>query len=1427
MNTFTTGDQRDSAVAIDATGNYIVVWQSNGQDGSGYGVYGQRFSAAGAAQGSEFQINAFTTSDQGSPTVAMDAAGDFVVTWQSFGQDGSSNSILARRYNSSGIALAGEFQVNTFTTSAQKSPVIAMNATGAFVIAWQSSGQDGDGYGVYAQRFSAAGSPLAAEFKVNTSTTNAQSAPTVAIDNTGDFVIAWQSSLQDLSGDGVFAQRYSAAGAPQGSEFQVNSFTTSNQQFPSVAMDPAGNFVIAWQSVAQDGSGNGIYAQRFNSAGGSLGSEFGVNVFTTGNQSFPSAASDGSGNFVIGWQSNGQDGIYAQHYDATGIALGTGIQVNTFTNGAQQSTAFAMNLAGNLVASWQSPQDGNALGIYSQRFTKTAGPVVTSVVAGSLPHLVANGDILTDALSSMSLTFTDNLKAAIGGGDSVINPSNWRLTRYGADISNLISVITFGLNSAMSNFVATVAFTQPLGEGVYQLVARQTIFDVTNRSLDGDFDGFAGGNFRRNFAIALPLPAGAEAHVNTHTNGLQDESSIATDAAGNYVIVWSDDTQEGNGRGVFGQRFSAAGVAQGSEFHVNTFTTGNQSSSEVAMDAAGNFVVVWSGSAQGGDKDEVFAQRYNSSGARLGSEFRVNSFTTDNQSIASIAMDAAGDFVVTWQSFSQDGDGFGIYGQRYNAAGSPQGAEFRVNTVTLNNQNECSVAIDSTGDFVVAWTSQNQDGSGQGVFAQRFNSNGTAQGSEFRVNTFTTGEQDQTSVAMDSLGNFVIAWESQSQDGDSLGVFGQRYTSAGGRLGTEFQINSFTTSDQENPRVSMDSGGDFIVVWESQVEDGSSAGIFAQNFTSSGAIQGSEFKVNSITFGSQRDPSVAMNSTGGSVVSWGSPREVGSYGIYAQRYQASVIPILSQIEDVSLNAVATQFTPVTSTLLAFDQDSSNWVGATIQITAGYRSNQDVLGFVNTANISGSFNTNTGILTLTGIDSVSNYRSALRSVTYHNTSNAPDTAATRTIEYQVNDGIANSNVVSRDITVQSASTPPVISGVSGTGTYSENATPLVLAPSLIISDVDSATFVSATVSFTGWQAEDRQNFNNIFALQHTFTQDLVAHTALFTITGIDTVDHYQTLLRSVVYSDVSDAPNTAATRVAIFRVNDGSSSSNVGTRSTVVSPINDPPLLSAIEATPLVYKANDPAFPPQPISSTLLVAEPDSNNLTKATVQITAGYQNDANGHDVLSFTNQSGITGVFDGNTGKLTLTGTSAVGNYRTALRSVTFSTSGSAVNTVDRTLTITGTDDFGTPATSVGISRTVTVSTTNVPPALTGIPATALGYVRGAAATAVGPALFVLDTDSLNLTGATIQVTGNYQNGQDILAVTNGSGITGSFNATTGTLTLTGTSTLANYQTVLRSVTYKTNTSGASSLTRTIAFILNDGLAFSSVATRNVTLT
>jgi Ca2+-binding RTX toxin-like protein len=326
VNTVTANEQSQPTVTALTDGGFVVAWRSLGQDGSGYGVYAQRYNAQGQPVGAEFRVNTVTASDQFEPTVAALADGGFVVAWSSFEQDGSSTGVYAQRYNAGGQPVGAEFRVNTVTASDQFEPTVAALADGGFVVAWMSDGQDGSGYGVYAQRYDAGGQPVGAEFRVNTYTTSSQSQPTVTALTDGGFVVAWSSFEQDGSSTGVYAQRYNAGGQPVGAEFRVNTYTTSSQSQPTVTALTDGGFVVAWRSDGQDGSSDGVYAQRYNAGGQPVGAEFRVNTYTTSSQSQPTVTALTDGGFVVAWRSDGQDGssdgVYAQRYDASGAPVG-------------------------------------------------------------------------------------------------------------------------------------------------------------------------------------------------------------------------------------------------------------------------------------------------------------------------------------------------------------------------------------------------------------------------------------------------------------------------------------------------------------------------------------------------------------------------------------------------------------------------------------------------------------------------------------------------------------------------------------------------------------------------------------------------------------------------------------------------------------------------------------------------------------------------------------------------------------------------------------------------------------------------------------------------------------------------------------------------------------------------------------------------
>ena len=364
-------------IAMDANGNYVVVWMSVGQDGDQGGIYAQRYNAFGVAQGSAFKVNTTTAGDQISPAVAMQGiTGDFVVTWASNGQDGSGWGIYAQRFNAAGVAQGSEFKVNTTTAGDQITPAIGMDDTGGFVIAWSSYGQDAaNTWGIYAQRYTALGALVLGEFRANTTTASDQIKPGVAMDSLGNFAIGWSSYNQDAANSwGYYYQRFLSTGTKVLGETLVNTTTAGDQLRNSSVAAPDGSWIAVWSSSGQDGSGLGVYARRFSATGSPISGEIQVNTTTVGDQTNPSVTTDRYGNFYVTWQSYGQDatntwGIYGQQFTSTGTPLGTEFKVNSTAIGDQVNPTTAMDNLGHLIVVWNGNGVNNTDGVFMQRYS--------------------------------------------------------------------------------------------------------------------------------------------------------------------------------------------------------------------------------------------------------------------------------------------------------------------------------------------------------------------------------------------------------------------------------------------------------------------------------------------------------------------------------------------------------------------------------------------------------------------------------------------------------------------------------------------------------------------------------------------------------------------------------------------------------------------------------------------------------------------------------------------------------------------------------------------------------------------------------------------------------------------------------------------------------------------------------------------------
>ena len=953
VNSNTTGDQIRPSVAGLSDGGFVVTWQVYSQTGDDWGVYGQRYDSGGVAVGSEFQISNSMTTPHWNPAVTSLAGGGFVVTWHSYDQ--GSDEIYGQRYDAGGAAVGSEFQINSYTTAQQGSPSIVGLSDGGFVATWRSSGQDGDSWGVFGQRYDSGGVAVGPEFQINSYTSGQQETPSVAALADGGFVVAWQSKGQDGDLWGVYGQRFDAGGVAVGSEFQVNSTTTGDQYLPSVTGLSGGGFVVAWASLSQDGDSYGIYGQRYDAGGVAVGSEFLINDTTTGLQISPSLSALADGGFVVTWESNGQDGsgrgVYHKFYGPSGLVLTGGDGADALAGGDADDTLIgglgddilsggggADSLDGGGGADVLAGEDGGDTLIGGAGDDILSGGAGDDVLAGGDGSDTLGGGAGSDSLDGGSGLDVAVFSGAVSDYAVVREGTEIRVTGPGApgDVDVLTGIETLRFDdgagvveevaladalpvaldgSAVLASSATVAGQISGNDGqtapellVYALEGTAAHGTVT-MAADGSYSysadaGYTGTDLFR-FSVtdgdgfvdigevSLEIVGGAlvgspESQVNSYTTGDQTEPSVAELAGGGFVVAWASLGQDGDSYGIYGQRYDAGGAAVGSEFQVNSTTASYQSRPSVTGLSDGGFVVTWDSYGQDGDNSGVYGQRYDSGGAAVGSEFQINSTTAGYQGGPSVTDLIDGGFMAIWQSSGQDGDGLGVYGQRYDSGGAAVGSEFRINSTTTAQQGLPFVAALSDGGFVATWRSSVQDGDSWGVFGQRYDSGGVAVGAEFQINSYTTSLQETQSVAGLSDGGFVVAWQSKGQDGDLWGVYGQRFDAGGVAVGSEFQVNSTTTGDQYLPSVTGLSGGGFVVAWASLSQDGDSYGIYGQRYDAGGVAVGSEFLINDTTTGLQISPSLSALADGGFVVTWESNGQDGSgRGVYHKFYGPS------------------------------------------------------------------------------------------------------------------------------------------------------------------------------------------------------------------------------------------------------------------------------------------------------------------------------------------------------------------------------------------------------------------------------------------------------------------------------------------------------------------------------------------------------------
>ncbi|MDW7980060.1 MAG: hypothetical protein RMH97_05790 [Verrucomicrobiales bacterium] len=384
------------------------------------------------------------------------------------------------------------------------------------------------------------------------------------------------------------------------------------------------------------------------------------------------------------------------------------------------------------------------------------------------------------------------------------------------------------------------------------------------------------------------------------------------DAVGNTNggwLVWQDNGADGSGFGIRAVKLNMSFVPTGQYFRVNQLTNHDQEKPKVALLPDGGAVVVWQGGRRGAER--IYARFINSNATFRTGDILVNTYTNEFQTDPAVAVLADGSVLVVWNSYGQDGDLLGIYGQRLSSTGQKLGPEFQVNQFNSNNQRSPSLATLADGRIVAVWVSE----------LQRYAVNATV---DIMGRIYTLGSSgvvpltDEFLVSQDAVclcanpcvapgqdGGFIVTWsqnESRTLTLGSASGTGTRVRSDATSLSTNswdvfariygpdliptsppFRVNAYTQGRQYLPRARA-FGQNYLVVWTSLGQDGSREGIFGQFVTIKGGLIGTEFRVNTSTASQQFHPVIATDGASRFVVVWSQFQAVTGFDLFARVY---------------------------------------------------------------------------------------------------------------------------------------------------------------------------------------------------------------------------------------------------------------------------------------------------------------------------------------------------------------------------------------------------------------------------------------------------------------------------------------------------------------------------------------------------------------
>jgi hypothetical protein len=387
-------------------------------------------------------------------------------------------------------------------------------------------------------------------------------------------------------------------------------------------------------------------------------------------------------------------------------------------------------------------------------------------------------------------------------------------------------------------------------------------------------------------AAAVSVPAGPNFQVNQVTNLIQYQPAVAQDDAGDFAIVWSDDSASPAPATVKIRLYAASGEATTDEIVVAS-TPQSSSPPRAAMTPAGEIAVVWE------DHQVIYLRRFDRHGQAKGETAKALGSPDFSNHSPDVGLDAAGNAFVVWAVAALDN--VIIVLQRLDADDQPLGASEQVNQTAPFPRDIPRLALGAAGSLLVSWNDGRQGGNNIAIQARRYDGPSQTWNAEVAIHPAAPGVFSGSAPILYPDGEGAVVFN------DSVGrqILVRRLDATGTPVGGPVKLGDLGDAGFSSPSAAVGPDGTALVVWQQDFIPLIHAGFFDRSWNP----LGDSFLVSNPTDDSEWQPAVTAGRTGNFVTAWASagaqiglpiePKPAGYadgrdgsvYGVFAQRFQ--------------------------------------------------------------------------------------------------------------------------------------------------------------------------------------------------------------------------------------------------------------------------------------------------------------------------------------------------------------------------------------------------------------------------------------------------------------------------------------------------------------------------------------------------------------